>query len=92
MARRNGRNYLRSTGNTNELGVISFGYFSLDKQRKVTRPAGRKSASKTPKLKKLRDYLTAFLVTGLTTLVEGTTNVLVVPKLESAASSAFFTA
>jgi len=40
MSRRNGGNYLRSAGNTNELGAFSFAYFSLGKQRKVRPAAG----------------------------------------------------
>ena len=45
MSRRNDSNFPKRAGNTNEFGVFSFGYFSLDKQRKVTR-LGRRN--KTP--------------------------------------------
>jgi hypothetical protein len=37
MSHRNDNNFLKRAGNRNEWGVFSFGYFSLDKQRKVTR-------------------------------------------------------
>jgi len=37
MSHRNDSNFLKRAGNRNEWGVFSFGYFSLDKQRKVTR-------------------------------------------------------
>jgi|GEM_PF-963501 len=43
MSRRNDSNFMRSAGNRNELGVFSFGYFSLDKQRKVTRQQAKRS-------------------------------------------------
>jgi hypothetical protein len=48
MSRQNGMNYLRSAGNTNDLGRLSFGYFALAKQRKVTRQQAKsKSKNKT---------------------------------------------
>ena len=50
MSHRNDRNSLRSAGNRNELGVFSFAYFSLDKQRKVRPAAGRRKANLVKKL------------------------------------------
>ena len=40
MSHRNDGNLPKRAGNTNELGVISFAYFSLDKQGKVRPAAG----------------------------------------------------
>ncbi|RYY01349.1 MAG: hypothetical protein EOO53_18930 [Gammaproteobacteria bacterium] len=37
MSHRNDGNLPKRAGNTNEMGRLSFGYFSLAKQRKVTR-------------------------------------------------------
>ena len=42
MSRRNDSNFPKRAVIKNELGVFSFGYFSLDKQRKVTRQRGEK--------------------------------------------------
>jgi hypothetical protein len=46
MSRRNDSNFPKRAGNTNELGRLSFGYFSLAKQRKVTRQKTKKNLAK----------------------------------------------
>ena len=43
MSHRNDRNSLRSAGNRSKLGVFSFAYFFLDKQRKVRPAAGEQN-------------------------------------------------
>jgi hypothetical protein len=45
MSHRNDHNSLRSAGNRSKLGVFSFAYFSLDKQRKVRPAAGKQNIS-----------------------------------------------
>ena len=40
MSHRNGSNFLKRAGNTKTQDIFSFGYFSFDKQRKVTRHEG----------------------------------------------------
>ena len=43
MSHRNDGNFLKRAGNKNELGRLSFAYFSLAKQRKVRPAAGKKT-------------------------------------------------
>jgi len=40
MACRNGGNFLKRAGKTNELGRLSFGYFSFGEAKKSNSPAG----------------------------------------------------
>ncbi len=53
MPHRNDRNYLRSAGYRNELGVFSFAYCSLDKQRKVRPAAGKQKSNLAIYLKRI---------------------------------------
>jgi len=50
MARRNDSNFLKRAGSGNDWGVFSFGYFSLDKQRKVTRQQAKQKLIKKSKI------------------------------------------
>ena len=45
MSRRNDHNSPRSAGSRSKLGVVSFAYFSLDKQRKVRPAAGEQKSN-----------------------------------------------
>jgi hypothetical protein len=49
MSRRNDSNFLKHAGNSGEPGVFSFGYFALDKQRKVTRQEAKQTQKLDPR-------------------------------------------
>jgi hypothetical protein len=49
MSRRNDSKFLKRAGSSGELGVFSFGYFSLDKQRKVTRQEAKQNLKLDPR-------------------------------------------